>query len=217
VIAPLVAFATIVAAYLLGAIPTGLIVARLRGIDIQRSGSGNIGATNVLRSVGPTAAAFVMLVDPLKGVLAVAIPRALGLDAWWIAAAAIAAVLGNGYNAFLRFRGGKGVATSLGVFLMLDPWVTLVAVAIFALTAAFGRMVSLASLVAMGSAPLMLLILERAPLPTLIVAFVLASLAVLRHRDNLQRLADGTERRLGRTRPRPNATVTERDRDRTRP
>ena len=196
----LIGLATAAAAYLLGAIPTGLIIARLRGIDIRQSGSGNIGATNVLRSVGPWAALMVMLIDPLKGVLAVLIPTALGLGPWWIAAAAIAAALGNGYNAFLRFRGGKGVATSLGVFLMLDPWVALTALAIFALTVTFGRMVSLASLVAMSSTPLLLL-LSGAPISTVLVATALAALTILRHRDNLERLAAGTERRLGRARP----------------
>ena len=196
----LIGLATAAAAYLLGAIPTGLIIARLRGIDIRQSGSGNIGATNVLRSVGPWAALMVMLIDPLKGVLAVLIPTALGLGPWWISAAAIAAALGNGYNAFLRFRGGKGVATSLGVFLMLDPWVALTALAIFALTVTFGRMVSLASLVAMSSTPLLLL-LSGAPISTVLVATALAALTILRHRDNLERLAAGTERRLGRARP----------------
>ena len=188
-------------AYLMGAIPTGLIVARIRGIDIQKAGSGNIGATNVARTVGPWAGVTVLLVDPLKGVLAVTVPTLLGLDPWWVTAAALAAVVGNGFNVFLGFRGGKGVATSLGVFVVIDPWVTLTAVIVFALTVLFGRMVSLASIVAVCSAPIMLVTLGDVNVPKIVLAFVLALLSVWRHRDNLTRLASGTERRIGRSRP----------------
>ena len=200
-IATLASLAVVLLAYLVGAIPTGLIVARLRGVDIQRTGSGNIGATNVLRSVGPVAGIVVLLVDPLKGVAAVMVPTLLGLDPWWVAAAALAAVVGNGFNVFLRFRGGKGVATSLGVFVVIDPWVTLTAVVIFVLILVFGRMVSLASVVAVCSAPIMLVTLGGASLPKTVLAFALALLSVWRHRDNLARLAAGTERRIGRARP----------------
>ena len=188
-------------AYLMGAIPTGLIVARVRGVDIRRAGSGNIGATNVARSVGPWAGVIVMLVDPLKGVLAVTVPTLLGLGPWWVSTAALAAVVGNGFNVFLRFRGGKGVATSLGVFAVIDPWVTLTAVIIFALTVLFGRMVSLASVIAVCSAPIMLVTLGDVNLPKIVLAFALAILSAWRHRDNLARLAAGTERRIGRSRP----------------
>lgn len=192
--------AAVLLAYLVGAIPTGLIVARLRGVDIQRAGSGNIGATNVARSVGPWAGIIVMIVDPLKGVLAVMVPTLLGLDPWWVVATALAAVVGNGFNVFLGFRGGKGVATSLGVFAVIDPWVTLTAVVIFVLTVLFGRMVSLASVVAVCATPIMLVTLGDANAPKIVLAFVLALLSVWRHRDNLARLAAGTERRIGRGR-----------------
>jgi acyl phosphate:glycerol-3-phosphate acyltransferase len=192
--------AVVVTAYLMGAVPTGLLIARWRGIDIRAAGSGNIGATNVLRAVGPVAALIVVLVDPLKGVLAVALPSWLALGPWWVSAAALAAVLGNVFNVFLRFRGGKGVATSLGVFAIIDPWVTLSAVAVFALTLTFGRMVSLASLVAVCSAPIMLLLLGEAETWKVILSFVLALVSLWQHRDNLARLAAGTERRLGGTR-----------------
>jgi acyl phosphate:glycerol-3-phosphate acyltransferase len=101
-------------AYLMGAIPTGLIVARIRGVDIQRAGSGNIGATNVARSVGPWAGVIVMLVDPLKGVLAVTVPTLLGLDPWWVTAAALAAVVGNGFNVFLGFRAARASRPAWG-------------------------------------------------------------------------------------------------------
>jgi len=197
----LVGLALVLLAYFMGAIPTGLIVARLRGIDIRTVGSGNIGATNVLRSVGPWPALAVMLIDPLKGVAAVTVPTLLGLDPWWVVASAMAAVLGNGFNVFLRFRGGKGVATTLGVFVVIDPWITLTGVLIFALVLVFGRIVSLASLTAVCSAPIMLLVLGDANPSTTLLAFALALISVWRHRDNLARLANGTERRLGRPKP----------------
>jgi glycerol-3-phosphate acyltransferase PlsY len=188
---------TVALAYLMGSIPTGLLVARWRGVDIRTAGSGNIGATNVLRAVGPFAALLVVLVDPLKGVVAVTVPTLLGIGPWWVAAAALAAVLGNCFNVFLRFRGGKGVATSLGVFVTIDPWVSLTALAVFALTLAFGRMVSLASVVAVAATPLMLLMLGDSTAPKVVLAFALAVVIVWRHQDNLARLAAGTERRLG--------------------
>lgn len=189
--------ATVALAYLMGAIPTGLLVARWRGVDIRAAGSGNIGATNVLRSVGPAAALVVVLVDPLKGVLAVTVPSMLGVGPWWVAAAALAAVLGNCFNVFLGFKGGKGVATSLGVFVVIDPWVTLVAAVIFGITVALGRMVSLGSLVGVIATPVMLLVLGDASPSKLALAFAIAAVLTWRHRDNLARLAAGTERRLG--------------------
>jgi len=198
--------------YLLGTIPTGMLVARWRGVDIRRAGSGNIGATNVLRAVGPFAALVVVLVDPLKGVLAVGLPMLLGLDPWIVSATAIATVLGNTFNVFLGFRGGKGIATSLGVFLIIDPLVTLLAVLLFALTLWLTRFVSLASLLAVSGALLMLLArLDADPdvfaaAPKLTTAFVIAALAFLRHRENVGRLRSGTERRLGE--PREATSVT---------
>ncbi len=195
--APVWGMATVVLAYLMGAIPTGLLVARWRGVDIRAAGSGNIGATNVLRAVGPFAAILVVLIDPLKGVLAVVLPTLLGIGPWWVAGAAIAAAVGNCFNVFLGFRGGKGVATSLGVFVVIDPWVTLVALAIFALTVALGRIVSLASLVAVLATPIMLLVLGDAAPSKVALAFAIAALLAWRHRENVARLAAGTERRLG--------------------
>jgi len=200
--------------YLLGTIPTGMLIARWRGVDIRRSGSGNIGATNVLRSVGPLAALVVVLIDPLKGVIAVGVPTLLGLDPWIVSATAIATVLGNTFNMFLGFRGGKGIATSLGVFLVVDPLVTVLATALFALTLWLTRFVSLASLLAVTGALLMLLArLDADPsvvaaAPKLTTALVLVLLAFVRHRENVARLRAGSERRLGEPRePTPATTV----------
>jgi acyl phosphate:glycerol-3-phosphate acyltransferase len=194
--------------YLLGTVPTGLLVARAKGVDIRRSGSGNIGATNVLRSVGPLAALVVLLLDPLKGVIAVGLPALLGIDPWIISATAIATVLGNTFNIFLGFRGGKGIATSFGVFLVIDPFVTFLAVVLFAVTVLLSRYVSLGSLIAVSAGPLMLLArLDVDPnvlgaAPRLTTAFVIAALAYFSHRENIVRLRRGTEHRIGERRGR---------------
>ena len=192
--------------YLLGTIPTGLVVARMRGVDIRRSGSGNIGATNVLRSVGPLAALVVVLVDPLKGVVAVGLPALLGVDPWIVGATAVATVLGNTFNVFLGFKGGKGIATSMGVFLVIDPLVTLLAVFLFAITLWLSRYVSLASLIAVSGGLLMLLArLDAEPnvvtaVPRIAIAFAIALIAFFSHRENVGRLRRGNERRLGEAR-----------------
>lgn len=188
--------------YLLGTIPTGYLVARMRGVDIQKVGSGNIGATNVLRAVGVGPAIVVALFDPLKGILAVMFPLLMGADPWAIALTGFATVLGNNFNIFLQLRGGKGVATSLGVFLAIDPWVTFLAVVLGIFTMAVGRFVSLGSLVGVLSVPLMLLATLMVPLPYLYLALALSALILFRHRENIRRLTAGTERRLGeRTKP----------------
>lgn len=200
IVSLLVVALCIVIGYLLGSIPTGYLVARARGVEIQRVGSGNIGATNVLRSVGLVPAIIVVVADPLKGALAVLLPLALGVDLWGAVLAGFAAVLGNNFNPFLRFKGGKGVATSLGVFLPIAPFVSLAAAFVGLFTIAAGRYVSLGSLVGMVSAPLFVLMGDYHP-AKLFLAVALALLAIFRHRENLARLARGVERRLGEGRP----------------
>lgn len=197
----LLAIPFLVVGYLVGTIPTGWLVARARGVDIQEVGSGNIGATNVLRSLGVGPALFVVLMDPVKGAAAAALPLLLGMDQWTVAATGLATVLGNNFNVFLGMRGGKGIATSLGVFLVVNPVVTVVAAVLGIFTIAIGRYVSLGSMVGMVSAPLFLLASGVFPFPDLALATILAFLALYRHRENLLRLAKGTERRLGKTAP----------------
>jgi glycerol-3-phosphate acyltransferase PlsY len=187
---------SVVVAYLLGSLPTGYLVARTYGVDIQKVGSGNIGATNVLRSVGVFPAIVVMLADPLKGALATLIPMWLGLTPWAIALSGLAVVLGNNFNIFLRLKGGKGIATSLGMFLPIAPAATLAALALALFTMALGRYVSLGSLVGMVSAPL-LLVMGEFHVSALLLAVAVALLAVYRHRENIVRLAKGEERRFG--------------------
>lgn len=187
---------SIVVGYFLGSIPTGYLVAKANGVDIQKVGSGNIGATNVLRAVGLIPAIIVILADPLKAMLAVFLSIAFGVSEWGVALTALATVLGNNFNIFLRLRGGKGIATSLGAFMLISPAVTLAAALIGIFTIAVGRFVSLGALVALFSAPL-LVALSSFTFPSFTLAILLCLLAMFRHRQNLVRLSTGSERRLG--------------------
>ncbi len=192
----MVAVLCIIVGYLIGSFPTGYFVARAYGVDIQKVGSGNIGATNVLRSVGLWPAVAVVLADPLKAMLAILIADLLGVSEWALVLAGFATVIGNNFNVFLGWRGGKGVATSVGVGLAVVPIVTLAAGAIGLFTIALSRYVSLGSVVAMFSA-LLFLIMRPFSLPQLFLVASLALLVIYRHRGNLHRLAEGSERRLG--------------------
>lgn len=183
--------------YFIGTIPTGYLVARARGIDIQKVGSGNIGATNILRSVGVVPAIIVVLLDPLKGFLATLFPVLLLQSTWTIALTAFATILGNNFNVFLKMRGGKGIATSLGAFLAIDPIITLLSAVIGISTIALGRYVSLGSIIGLMTAPLMLLARGNFQFPYFYLSVAMAALAIWRHRENIQRLAKGVERRLG--------------------
>jgi len=187
-------------AFLLGSIPSGYLLYRARtGADIRGAGSGNIGATNVLRTAGAGLGVATLALDALKGWLAVALAmRWAGGEAGVIAAALALVVLGHLYTPWLRFRGGKGVAAALGAFLALAPLALAQALVVFALVLAAWRYVSLASMAACVALPLLLLA-ARPPLPTpeLGVAAGVAVLIIVRHRANLARLRQGTEHKLG--------------------
>ena len=200
----LLSLVSILIGYFLGTIPTGYLVARLRGVNIQDVGSGNIGATNVLRALGVLPAVIVVILDPLKGAVAALIPTLLGADAWTIALTGLAAVLGNNFNILLRLRGGKGIATSIGVFLVIDPMTSLLCLTIGLFTILISRYVSLGSLVGIFSLPLFVLAGGSYLVPHLFLAICLTLLAIFRHRENIRRLLNGTERRLGeRAAPKP--------------
>ena len=188
----------VAAAYAVGAVPIGFLVARAFGIgDIRRHGSGNIGATNVLRTLGRTAALLTLAGDIAKGYAAVVVGgRIGGDDPALTAAAAVAAVAGNCWSVFLGFRGGKGVATGLGAMLRLSPLATLAAVPVFLVVAATTRFVSLGSILAAACVPFGALALGT-PRASVVGAFAVAAIVVLRHRENIARLRAGTERRLG--------------------
>lgn len=182
--------------YLLGSIPTGYLVARLRGIDIRRHGSGNIGSTNVLRTLGRGAAGVTLLGDVAKGWAGVWLGRAVGPDPLWPALAAVLVVVGHCWSPFLGFRGGKGVATGFGAALGLAPWATLPAALVWGVLLLSWRYVSLASLSAAVCLPLGVLLLGY-PLPAVGAGGAIALLVIARHRENIGRLLAGTERRLG--------------------
>lgn len=192
-----IAFACIVAAYLLGSVPTGYLVARARGVNIQNTGSGNIGATNVLRSVGLIPALIVVIMDPLKGLLAVSIPLFLGFGTWIAVLAGLAVVLGNTFNVFLGFKGGKGIATGVGAFAAVEP-VTAITILIIALWIMFlGRYVSLGALAGSSSAIPVMLARGDVQWSHFVMAIGINLIAFYKHRENLRKLVAGTERRLG--------------------
>ncbi|HEY7249187.1 MAG TPA: glycerol-3-phosphate 1-O-acyltransferase PlsY [Methylomirabilota bacterium] len=187
----------LVAAYLIGAIPVGFLVARAAGgTDIRRSGSGNIGATNVLRTLGRGPAVLTLVGDIVKGYLAVTAARAIGAEAWSAAGGAVAAVAGNCWPLFLAFRGGKGMATGLGAFLAVVPWAVAPAAVLWLVVTSLSRYVSLASILSCVSLPLAAALLGY-PRHSVVAAALVALIIMWRHRENIARLASGTEHRLG--------------------
>lgn len=183
--------------YLVGAVPVGYLVGRILGVDIRNHGSGNIGATNLLRTLGKGPAVLTLLLDIAKGYGAVWIALALGPEPWWGGAGALLAVTGNCWSVFLRFRGGKGMATGLGAFLNLMPLAVLPAALVWVAVAATFRYVSLASLTASLCLPVGAVLLRRYHWSEALAALAFAVIVGLRHRDNLARLLAGTERKLG--------------------
>lgn len=183
--------------YLAGSIPFAYLVARARGIDVRRVGSGNVGATNVLRTSGVVTAVCVMVLDVAKGAGAVQCAARLTPDAVTApAVAGVAAVVGHIYPVWLKFRGGKGVATAAGVFSVLTPVALAPALALFVLTVWITRFVSLGSLVAtVALGPIAAGL--GAPFAVVTAALGSGLLIVLRHRSNILRLIAGTERRVG--------------------
>jgi acyl phosphate:glycerol-3-phosphate acyltransferase len=190
------------AAYLLGSIPFGLILARLFAqADVRHAGSGNIGATNVARVAGPLPGILTLLLDTGKGALAVWLAAQFtGHNARSMMLAGIVALLGHCYPIWLRFQGGKGVATALGVFLALCPLAALSALATFILVVAVWLYVSLGSIAAAAAMPLLMYLLWAPPhAPPLVIIFgtlLASSLVIFKHRGNLQRLVQGTEPRF---------------------
>lgn len=185
-------------AYLLGAIPIGYLVTKAAsGLDIRSHGSGNIGATNVLRILGKGPAVATLLGDAAKGWGAVWLAGGLGgPEPAWAAAGAILAVVGHCWSVFLGFTGGKGVATGFGAFLALTPLAAALTLPVWAVVAAAFRYVSLASLAAAGCLPVAAFLFGY-PAASVLAALVAAVIVVARHRDNFTRLFSGTERKLG--------------------
>lgn len=183
--------------YVSGSIPFGLLIAKAsKGVDVRGIGSGNIGATNVLRAAGKGAAALTLALDMLKGWAPVALGRIVGASDALVAGVALAAFLGHLYPVFLRFRGGKGVATFLGVLLALLPKVAFLVAGVWLLIAAVFRYSSLAALVAAAASPLLVWLLDGRR-GFVALAIVLSGFILIRHRENMRRLLAGEERRIG--------------------
>lgn len=198
---------TAVVAYLLGSIPTGFLVAKARGIDIRTAGSGNIGATNAFRILGKGPGVFVLLADALKGWVAVRLfalslaDTLLPYDSWGgtrevsAVVAGLFVVLGHNFTCWLYFKGGKGIATSAGVFFALAPLAAAIALGAWVIVFVLSRYVSLASVVAAIVLPTAVWLTANSILIP-IVTTVLGLLAVFKHRANIRRLLDGTENRV---------------------
>jgi glycerol-3-phosphate acyltransferase PlsY len=187
------------AAYLLGSIPFGLLLAKLfGGGDVRKAGSGNIGATNVARVVGPLAGILTLVFDTAKGAAAVWLAgRISGESAIWMVIAAFTVLLGHCFPVWLKFKGGKGVATALGVFLALSPLAAVSALLLFILCVVYWRYVSLGSVAAAAAMPLLIYFLwapgHAPPIIIDVGTLAIALLVIYKHDGNLQRLVDGTE------------------------
>jgi glycerol-3-phosphate acyltransferase PlsY len=210
----------VVLAYLIGSIPFSYLVVKVvAGADLRREGSRNIGATNVARTAGKWPGVLALVLDIAKGYSAVAIARwivsrpewpfAPGPEPWaskemWIALAGLIAVLGHMFPVWLRFHGGKGVATAAGVFLALDPIVIAAALIVFAIVLLIFRYVSLASIVTAASIPLLFRFLARdAPFWHTLMSVAIALAVIAKHHSNISRLAQGTERKVGQRKDQP--------------
>jgi glycerol-3-phosphate acyltransferase PlsY len=197
---------TAIGAYLLGSIPFGFLVAKARGVDIRRAGSGNIGATNALRVLGKPAGIAVLLLDAAKGYAAVeflpylllkVLPPSSPGPVMLPLLAGICAVLGHNYTCWLKFKGGKGIATTAGVYLALAPLALLIALVVFLLAVAVTRYVSVGSIAAAVALPAAVWIMPPHDPCLGLVTTALGVLAIYKHKSNIQRLRAGTENRLG--------------------
>jgi glycerol-3-phosphate acyltransferase PlsY len=187
------------AAYLVGSIPFGILLTQVRGAgDLRKSGSGNIGATNVARVAGPLAGILTLVLDAGKGAAAVLLAeRYTNGSAMWMTLAALAALVGHCFPVWLRFKGGKGVAPALGVFSVLSPLAALAALTLFVLVVSYGRYVSLGSITAAAAMPLLMYFFWAPPhAPPLIITagtFAASALIIWKHDANIQRLVQGDE------------------------
>jgi glycerol-3-phosphate acyltransferase PlsY len=198
-------FFAIVFGYLAGSLPTGYLAAKRRGMDIRAQGSGNIGATNVFRILGWKAGVTVLFVDGLKGWIGCKgglwlMGTSGGNPIWILIVGGFASVLGHNYTPWLRFKGGKGIATSAGVLVALTPWGFLGALTSFLVFLGISRMVSLGSIMAAVALPVVVWYRQE-PGPILGVCILMSLLAIVKHRANIQRILQGTESKIGQKKP----------------
>lgn len=188
----------IVLAYLFGSIPFGVILARYHGDkDITKEGSGNIGATNVARVIGKRAGAITLALDAAKGIIPLIICVVVsGRVPWLVSVIALAVFLGHLYPIFNYFKGGKGVATALGIFIFISPLSALCALIIFSVVVYIWRYVSLGSVIAAGSMPALMGLFATSKF-YILLSLIMGGLVIYRHKDNIRRLLEGTENRVG--------------------
>ena len=191
--------ALVAVAYLLGSIPSALLVVWARtGKDVRREGSGNVGATNATRIGGPAAGVVVTAMDVVKGALPVGAMTVLNPEGGWVAATALAAIVGHCYPVWLRFAGGKGVATAFGAFVVLAPVPALIGLGVWIVVLVVGGWVSLASMVAAAVFPLLAAVLDQPGRAMLLGVSLASVLIIVRHQANIRQLIAGTEPRIGR-------------------
>jgi len=185
-------------AYLVGSLPTAYLLVRLlTGDDVRRKGSGNVGGTNALRTAGWRAGVAVTLIDIVKGALPVWLMTRFNPESEWVAAAMLAAVLGHCYPVWLKFRGGKGVATGFGAFLVIEPLSALAVLVPWVVVLVISRWVALASMVASASFPLLLKLIGKPDLVTLVAVSAAAVLIIFRHGSNIRKMLSGEEVKVG--------------------
>ncbi len=185
----------IIISYLVGSIPIGLILSKLKGKDPRTIGSGNIGATNVMRAAGKMLGIITLLGDILKGLIPAALAIYYREEYFIIAAIGLATFLGHLFPVYLKFKGGKGVATALGVYIAISPLAILINIIIFILVLLKWRYVSLGSLVGTGLIPLTFFVL-RIPQAYIYLSFIIGVLIFIKHRDNIKRLLEGKENKI---------------------
>ena len=201
--------------YVCASIPFGVVIGKtFKGVDIRQTGSGNIGTSNAFRALGPIGGGAVFLLDTLKGFLPVFIMNLycisrfdIQLCALFVIFAGITAILGHNYSIFLKFSGGKGIATSFGVFLGINWLISLICLAVWGLTVLISRISSLASIIAAITLPVLMLVFKQ-PIVYIIFSFLAASLAIYAHRSNIKRLLNGTELKMS-TKEKKNVTEEE--------
>ncbi len=185
------------ASYIIGSVPFGILVAKFKGVDLQEVGSRNIGATNVLRTAGKLPALITLLGDSLKGAVPLILCRFVSGGEIWESILGVAVVLGHMHSIFLSFKGGKGVATGLGVLAVYSPVPAILLIIIWGLTMFFTKYSSLSAITAFISLPVIFILFGASEIK-IFFAIILAFLIILRHRDNIKRLLDGTEQKIGR-------------------
>ncbi|HAM51085.1 MAG TPA: acyl-phosphate glycerol 3-phosphate acyltransferase [Nitrospiraceae bacterium] len=192
----MILLALMVLSFLMGSVPFGYLTAKMKGVSLREVGSGNIGATNVLRSVGKLPAILTLVGDIGKGTLAVVVARHALNDPFMEGIVGLSAIAGHNFSIFLRFKGGKGVATSIGVLLAYSPRVALITIVLWVMVVYFTKYSSLGALFAFVVLPLTMYLFDPVKAKVLI-SVIMTLLLILKHADNIQRLIRGTEAKLG--------------------